>query len=229
MRRIVARQIRWRGSITDLATDVADLLTPQEGAALIVELVRFHSEPHLRQKWAGSGHEDVHPPPEERLLRAPEMFAIGSPTWPGLSKLAEEAGEMTQVVCSVGSHEHRRQLIEEIGDVLAACDFVGLANAIEVEIAESSKGHPSLSMAVCAGRVVQVIGKLMGTGGQVDHWDGTNLRLRLIEEIGKLRAACESFGVSSDLQLEIAERRSAKRQLFLRWHREQLAAGAGDG
>lgn len=28
----------------------------------------------------------------------PPMFAIGSPVWPGLSKLAEEAGETLQVV-----------------------------------------------------------------------------------------------------------------------------------
>ncbi len=55
-RAYVRRTIVWRGSITDLATDVADLLTPEEGRTLIDELQRFQRLPHLREKWAGNGH-----------------------------------------------------------------------------------------------------------------------------------------------------------------------------
>ena len=59
MRKIVEQTIPWRGSVTDLATDVAYLLTPEEGDALIRELSRFRSYPHLAEKWAGKGHESV--------------------------------------------------------------------------------------------------------------------------------------------------------------------------
>lgn len=65
MRRVVERTIRWRGSITDLATDVADLLTPKEGRILIDELERFLRERHVRGKWAGRGHEVETAQPEE--------------------------------------------------------------------------------------------------------------------------------------------------------------------
>lgn len=55
---VVGRTIPWRGSITDLATDVADLLTKKEGQKLIAELDRFQRLPHLADKWAGSGHTE---------------------------------------------------------------------------------------------------------------------------------------------------------------------------
>ncbi len=54
----VRRTVVWRGSITDLATDVADLLTPEEGQSLIEELQRFQRLPHLHEKWAGIGHTE---------------------------------------------------------------------------------------------------------------------------------------------------------------------------
>jgi NTP pyrophosphatase (non-canonical NTP hydrolase) len=97
--------------------------------------------------------------------KPPAMFAIGSPKWPGLSKLDEEAGE-----------------------------------------------------------VVQVIGKLMGTGGDPDHWDGTDLRIRLQEEIADVLAACDFVQLVNPYALDevaIAERRREKLETFLRWHREQ--------
>jgi hypothetical protein len=59
MRKIVESTITWRGSVTDLATDVAGLLTPEEGQELIRELERFQREPYLRLKWQGKGHEEV--------------------------------------------------------------------------------------------------------------------------------------------------------------------------
>jgi len=96
------------------------------------------------------------------MNQKPEIFAIGSPVWPGLSKLAEEAGE-----------------------------------------------------------TLQVIGKLMGTGGDVAHWDGSNLRERLVEEIADLLAACAFVISENDLDDEaIRERSSKKLQQFLIWHEE---------
>lgn len=34
------------------------------------------------------------------------------------------------------------------------------------------------------GELTQVLGKVLGMGSAGDHWDGTNLRKRLIEEMG---------------------------------------------
>ncbi len=86
------------------------------------------------------------------------MFSIGGDEWPGLSKLAEECGEVTQI-----------------------------------------------------------IGKLMGTGGRSDHWDGTNLRERLIEEIGDVLAACEFVADFNLMMLEVHSRRDIKLSLFEKW------------
>jgi hypothetical protein len=59
VKRLVPTHIRWYGSVTDLATDCAHLLTREEGLALAAELQRFASEPHLREKFAGKGFEEV--------------------------------------------------------------------------------------------------------------------------------------------------------------------------
>jgi len=40
------------------------------------------------------------------------------------------------------------------------------------------------------GELVQVAGKLIETHGEVRHWDGSNLRDRITEEIGDVMAAC---------------------------------------
>jgi NTP pyrophosphatase (non-canonical NTP hydrolase) len=108
------------------------------------------------------------------MTKHPPKFAIGSPEWPGLSKLAEEAGE-----------------------------------------------------------TLQVVGKLMGTGGETAHWDGSDLRERLIEEISDLFAACDFVVAANRLDREaIRERRAKKLALFFAWHEsdpiEIEAAGAGE-
>jgi len=59
MRKTVESTITWRGSITDLATDVAWLLTPEEGKELVRELQRFQETApvYLLHRWGGKGHE----------------------------------------------------------------------------------------------------------------------------------------------------------------------------
>jgi NTP pyrophosphatase (non-canonical NTP hydrolase) len=68
---------------------------------------------------------DVTPPP----------FAIGSDVWPGLGKLVEELGELQQVAGTLlafpdGEHPDddgtrlEFRLADEMGDVLAAVEFV---------------------------------------------------------------------------------------------------------
>lgn len=96
-------------------------------------------------------------------MNCPEMFAIGSPKWPGLSKLTEEAGE-----------------------------------------------------------AIQVIGKLMATGGETSHWDGSgDLRDRLIEETGDTLAACLFVAKKNGFEEQLFTRAYAKLSLFNKWHREE--------
>jgi len=93
------------------------------------------------------------------------MFEIGSDKWPGISKLVEECGEVTQVC-----------------------------------------------------------GKLMGTHGEVEHWDGTNLRERLMMELGDLWAALtfvQQHCVLDAKQIELRAKR--KLQLFETWHEKVQA------
>lgn len=104
-------------------------------------------------------------------MSAPEQFAIGSRRWVGLSKLIEEAGEVTQVA-----------------------------------------------------------GKLLATGGDVKHWDGTDLAERLTEELGDLQAAVE-FVVFMNPEIDsnaVGRRAGLKRATFRDWHDEQLDAEDGE-
>lgn len=91
-------------------------------------------------------------------------FSIGSVVWPGLAKLAEECGEL-----------------------------------------------------------VQVVGKLIATGGRTDHWSGLTLRQALIEEMGDVLAAVAFVGAHNDLDDHaVAERCAAKLAMFAEWqgHKE---------
>lgn len=72
-----------------------------------------------------------------------------------------------------------------------------------------------------AGEVVQVGGKLMGTHGATNHWDGTSLRERLFEEMADLQAAIEfvqSHNMTIKERLAFFRRVADKRDLFERWH-----------
>ena len=74
------------------------------------------------------------------------VFAFGSSTLPGLAKLAEECGEVTQVIGKLmmtgGAAEHWDgadlivRLKEEMADVMAALIFVGQTNFEEQDFEE---------------------------------------------------------------------------------------------
>lgn len=87
-------------------------------------------------------------------------YAIGHEHWPGLGKLAEECGE-----------------------------------------------------------VLQVVGKIIGTGGERMYWDGQDLRERLQSELTDLMAALRFVvamnGLDSQAMLDGA---NAKMALFRQWH-----------
>lgn len=67
------------------------------------------------------------------MTRTPAPLTFGSSTWPGLVKVAEEAGEVVQVIAkmlAVGADPSRRgtaamrhRLLEEIADLNAAVTF----------------------------------------------------------------------------------------------------------
>ena len=76
------------------------------------------------------------------------------------------------------------------------------------------------------GEVIQVAGKLIATDGDEGHWDGTNLRCRMVEELADLSAAIEfvrgyCLGGQDNGRLE--RRRAAKFTQFVTWHQEQGA------
>ncbi len=89
-------------------------------------------------------------------------FNVNSSTWPGLSKLIEEAGE-----------------------------------------------------------VIQVCGKLIATAGADIHYDSSNLRERLQDELGDLKAAVQFVINMNELDADaISERTSAKLELYAKWREE---------
>ena len=83
-----------------------------------------------------------------------------------------------------------------------------------------SKIWPGLSKLIeeC-GEVVQVCGKLLGTGGAQTHFDGSDLRERLTEELADVLAAAAFVIERNGLDAVAIEKRVAeKRQRFEDWH-----------
>lgn len=68
------------------------------------------------------------------------------------------------------------------------------------------------------GELQQVLGKLMGSRGDIDHWSG-NLRDKLHEELGDVLAACRFLIDHCDLdERTILNQFSTKYQVFTQWH-----------
>lgn len=71
------------------------------------------------------------------------------------------------------------------------------------------------------GEVAQVCGKLMGTRGAATHYDGSNLKLRLEEELADLQAAINFVRAACALDADAIEARAIKKlTLFLQWHKQ---------
>jgi len=72
------------------------------------------------------------------------------------------------------------------------------------------------------GEVGQVLGKLIGTGGRTDHWDGTNLRDRLHEELSDLLAAVRFFITVNGFNASVIENRAREKEAqFWKWQRRE--------
>lgn len=72
------------------------------------------------------------------------------------------------------------------------------------------------------GEVMQVAGKIIATNGVAGHWDGSDLRERLQDELGDLLAAVTFVGEINGLNQDaVFDRAEKKEALFRRWHAEQ--------
>lgn len=73
------------------------------------------------------------------------------------------------------------------------------------------------------GQTLQICGKLLGTGGAVEHWDGEgNLKNRLEDELADLTAAIQFVQFACGLDaVSIELRVEEKLERFELWHREQ--------
>lgn len=93
------------------------------------------------------------------------------------------------------------------------------------EFSIGSNVLPGLSkLAEEAGEVVQVVGKIMGAGGLVMHWDGSDLAERLEDEMADLWAALVFVRDTNNLNSErISLRVVEKLRLFSQWHKGQGA------
>lgn len=105
---------------------------------------------------------------------------------------------------------------------VAASGATGAPDADRCRYGFGTDSWPGLAKLVEeAGEVVQVAAKLLGTGGRLGHWDGTNLARRLEEELGDLRAAIDFFVAHNSDQLDTAairQRTATKVGVFEGWH-----------
>lgn len=73
------------------------------------------------------------------------------------------------------------------------------------------------------GETLQVCGKLMGAAGQEQHWDGSNLHVRLEEELADLTAAILFVRELNALDgKRYAQRVEKKLARFRAWHEHGL-------
>lgn len=82
---------------------------------------------------------------------------------------------------------------------------------------------PGLSkLAEEMGELQQVLGKLIATGGEAAHWDGTDLAVRAKEELADVMAAVEFFAETNGLDdTEFYSRVERKFNQFQAWHEQQ--------
>jgi NTP pyrophosphatase (non-canonical NTP hydrolase) len=77
------------------------------------------------------------------------------------------------------------------------------------------------------GEVGQVAGKIIGNEGGADHWDGSHLPTRLVEEMGDVIAAIFFVAKMNGLDEKAIDARAAEKfKSFERWHGETQARRA---
>lgn len=85
----------------------------------------------------------------------------------------------------------------------------------------SSKWNGLSKLVEECGEVTQVGGKIIGNDGALKHWDGSNLKKRVQEELADLLAATDFFIVTNSLDdRAIQARRQRKLKRFIKWNKE---------
>jgi NTP pyrophosphatase (non-canonical NTP hydrolase) len=94
-----------------------------------------------------------------------------------------------------------------------------------------SKNWPGISkLTEEFGEVLQIVGKLIATGGELAHYSGLNLKAALEDELGDALAAISFVIHYCGLDdAKIQRRAYQKRALFEKWHEEQRALFDKDG
>lgn len=75
-----------------------------------------------------------------------------------------------------------------------------------------------------AGELLEIIGKIQGCGGRNIHWDGSDLRGKLMDELPDVMAAIE-YAISANKlpRRGIIDRYTAKLRTFIHWHNERTS------
>jgi NTP pyrophosphatase (non-canonical NTP hydrolase) len=98
----------------------------------------------------------------------------------------------------------------------------GISKLVE-ETGEATEQLAETLALKALGRVQQVAGKLLGTGGEMAHWDGSDLKVRLEDELADAFAAFNFVIISNGLDHErINDRMQAKLILFDTWHANEI-------
>jgi hypothetical protein len=106
--------------------------------------------------------------------------------------------------------------------------YPGLSKLVE-ELGEAGERLAEALLARQIGRTEQVLGKLLGLGHDGDHWDGSNIRERLQEELADLAAASAFYICANGLDAgAITKRAQEKAALFAKWHAENSDRGPTD-
>lgn len=76
------------------------------------------------------------------------------------------------------------------------------------------------------GELQQVLGKLIATAGETKHWEGKDLRERLVEEIADVEAAIAFFkqmNISLEEAAKVVRRSEKKQKQFKDWQKNPEA------
>lgn len=74
-----------------------------------------------------------------------------------------------------------------------------------------------------AGEVLQICGKLIGSEGEIKHWNVPDLKSALEDEIGDVLAACHFVIETCGLDFnKIMRRKNQKHGIFHAWHEERI-------
>lgn len=96
----------------------------------------------------------------------------------------------------------------------------GLSKLLE-ETGETNEQLAEFILMRTLGRLAQAGGKLIGSHGEVNHWDGSNLKERLEDELADLAAAAAFFIRVNRLDIaRMLARTNAKQRLFSQWAEE---------